>query len=338
MTFGFLVGSKNFCKLFCVLRSFCFARIRLDPLGGKVLYNCSVAMIMSRLTSFAKNFVIGCCQVTKIFCTKYDSAKTSSARGPRDLGPQADLAISVLRQVTKMLCLPDTTFCSRLWSNSWEKLEASRCSGTLSSARLSLNSSSHSGRSCDEFPRTSSLILSHLTDAGCSVGVTVSCDENVGEVGEDELEELVDRPSKNEWYVVGRFAIDLSAMFDELWFLTTGPMVITPVIFAEFSKWEKCRCIFKKHYCHEYNQFFVIHCCFFFCLHLAVGCYHRRRTFRDPYGFQFGWIQIFPVDHMHACSGVHHKLSVLLLYCGCGRRNPLIGQSPPGDLSSNFRA
>ena len=40
----------------------------------------------------------------------------------------------------------------------------------------------------------SSLILSLLSVAGCFVGVTVSCDEDVGEVGEDELEELVDRP------------------------------------------------------------------------------------------------------------------------------------------------
>ena len=31
-------------------------------------------------------------------------------------------------------------------------------------------------------------------DAGCSVGVTVSCDEDVGEAGEDEVEELADRP------------------------------------------------------------------------------------------------------------------------------------------------
>ena len=29
---------------------------------------------------------------------------------------------------------------------------------------------------------------------------------------------------------------------------------------------------------------------------------------------------------MHACSGVHHKLSFLRLYCGCGRQNPLIGR------------
>ena len=80
-----------------------------------------------------------------------------------------------------------------------------------------MNSSNHSGKSndefprtfslssflfgvsvsagpCDEFPRTSSLILSLLVDAGCSVRVTMSCDRDVGEVGEDELEEIVDRP------------------------------------------------------------------------------------------------------------------------------------------------
>ena len=47
---------------------------------------------------------------------------------------------------------------------------------------------------CDRFPCTSSLILSLLVGAGCSVGVTVYCDEDVREVGEDEVEELVDRP------------------------------------------------------------------------------------------------------------------------------------------------
>ena len=77
---------------------------------------------------------------------------------------------------------------------------------------FSENSSSHSGRSRngsprtssltflfwfsvsvgprDESSRTSSLILLLLIDAGCCVGVTASCDEDVGDVGEDELEEL----------------------------------------------------------------------------------------------------------------------------------------------------
>ena len=33
-----------------------------------------------------------------------------------------------------------------------------------------------------------------------------------------------------------RFAIDLPAIFDEMWFLTTGPMVVTPVILEGFSE------------------------------------------------------------------------------------------------------
>ena len=39
--------------------------------------------------------------------------------------------------------------------------------------------------------------------------------------------------------------------------------------------------------------------CGFFCLHFAVGCDNRRRTFRDPYGFQFGTVQVFPAQHVH---------------------------------------
>ena len=85
--------------LLCFLR-FCFARIRLDPLGGQVLHHDCISMIVSRFTTFAENFVICCNQVTKIFCARYDSANTSSARGPCDLGPLADLAISVFREVS----------------------------------------------------------------------------------------------------------------------------------------------------------------------------------------------------------------------------------------------
>ena len=45
----------------------------------------------------------------------------------------------------------------------------------------------------DKFPYTSLRIYSLLVSAGCSVGATVSCDEDLEE-GEDELEEIVDRP------------------------------------------------------------------------------------------------------------------------------------------------
>ena len=50
-----------------------------------------------------------------------------------------------------------------------------------------------SAGSCNGFTRNSALILSLLVAAGFSVPITESCDEDVEEVGEDEVEELVDR-------------------------------------------------------------------------------------------------------------------------------------------------
>ena len=95
------VGLKNFCKLLWVsCEVFCLARIRLDPLGGQVLHHDCMSVIVSRFTTFTANMVICCNQVTKIFCTKYDSVNTSSARGPCDVGPLTDLAISALREVS----------------------------------------------------------------------------------------------------------------------------------------------------------------------------------------------------------------------------------------------
>ena len=43
-------------------------------------------------------------------------------------------------------------------------------------------------RSCDEFLRGSSLIFSLLVNVGFRGGLTVSCEKDVGEVGDDELE------------------------------------------------------------------------------------------------------------------------------------------------------
>ena len=76
----------------CFLRGFCFARIRLDPLGGQVVHHDCISMIVSRFTIFAENFVICCYQVTKIFFTRYGSAIASSARGPCNFGPMTVLA------------------------------------------------------------------------------------------------------------------------------------------------------------------------------------------------------------------------------------------------------
>ena len=46
----------------------------------------------------------------------------------------------------------------------------------------------------DGFHRDSSLIISLLSVAGFSVLITEACDEDDEEPGEDEVEELVDRP------------------------------------------------------------------------------------------------------------------------------------------------
>ena len=109
-TFGFLVGSKNSCNfLFCFLRIMCSARIRLNLLSCQILHHDSVSMIVSRFTSLTKNYVICCFQVTNIFCSKYGCASAFSARSFCYLGPHADVAISVIRSVSIMLCLPDTT-------------------------------------------------------------------------------------------------------------------------------------------------------------------------------------------------------------------------------------
>ena len=141
----------------CFLRSFCFVRIRLDPLGSQVLHlDCMewngiswrslshnqeftlkknytttsqygplsarnepqshplagqaqacgrLIRTVSRFTSFTKNFVNGCVQSTNNFCTKHDSANTSSARSPCYFSPVPDLAISVFREVSKKYCI-----------------------------------------------------------------------------------------------------------------------------------------------------------------------------------------------------------------------------------------
>ena len=67
---------------FGCLRSFCFAQIRLDPLGGQVLHHDCISMTVSRFTPFTRTMWSAVIKSPKNFCTKYDSANTSSARCP----------------------------------------------------------------------------------------------------------------------------------------------------------------------------------------------------------------------------------------------------------------
>ena len=80
----------------CFLRSFCFERICLDPLGGQVLHHDCISMIVSRFAIVTEDLVICGYQVTNIFCTRYGFAIASSALGPCNFGPFTDLAISGL--------------------------------------------------------------------------------------------------------------------------------------------------------------------------------------------------------------------------------------------------
>ena len=117
MTLGFLSGSKNFCKLLCFLWSYCFARIRLDPLGGQVLHHDCIFVIVSRFTALIEDIVICCYQVTKIFCTRHGSANASSARGPFNFGSLADLTFLVFWEVNTKTILPSCHFhrTLRIW-------------------------------------------------------------------------------------------------------------------------------------------------------------------------------------------------------------------------------
>ena len=129
----------------------------------------------------------------------------------------------------KMLCFLGTTFARGSKGNSREELEASRCSGTHSSTNPCMDSvdnpahlaTHHSAiirrhvffgfsisvDSCHEFPRAdeSPLAFSLLLVARISVSVTVSCEEDVGEV--DEVEELVDKPgtTNGTWFDVSQW-------------------------------------------------------------------------------------------------------------------------------------
>ena len=83
---------------------------------AKSCYYTSVSMIVSRFTLFTKNFVIRSDQITKMFRSVHDCTSTSSARSPCNFRPQADVAISVFREVSIDIVLSRTRFhfCSRL--------------------------------------------------------------------------------------------------------------------------------------------------------------------------------------------------------------------------------
>ena len=85
---------------FRFLRSFRFARIRLNPSSGLILYHDCVSVIVSRFTFFTEDSVISYYQVTNFFCSRYGCASASFARSPCHLGSRPYFAISVFWEVS----------------------------------------------------------------------------------------------------------------------------------------------------------------------------------------------------------------------------------------------
>ena len=113
--------------------------------------------------------------------------------------------------------------------------------------------------------------LSLLLNAGCSVGshgfLRWRCKRSMWRLSWGTCRWTRD----NEGYVVRCAAIDLPAIFDLMWFLTTRPLVIIPMNFAEFSEWENCRYIVREARLSRINQFSDINCCLFFAVTTVVG-------------------------------------------------------------------
>ena len=98
--FRFPIGLQELLQLpSCFLRSFCFARIRLDPLGGQVLHHDCISMIVSRFTTFTENFVICCNKSPKI--SARGTAPPMRLHGALEILVLTDLAISDFREMSK---------------------------------------------------------------------------------------------------------------------------------------------------------------------------------------------------------------------------------------------
>ena len=61
-----------------------------------LLPRLGVSVIVSRFTSFTENFVICCCQLTKVFCSRHCITSAFPARSLCNFGSLAHFAVSVL--------------------------------------------------------------------------------------------------------------------------------------------------------------------------------------------------------------------------------------------------
>ena len=304
MTFGLLVGSRNYMRLFWVSWKVCFTRVWLDPQCCQILYHhghiddCFEIHFLHRILWSA---VI---KLLKMFRAGHDCTSTSSARCPLKF-LQADITIWVLRKVRKHTVLTRTRchFCLRLHWKFMRWLGSVSTSLLWVSPRLSwstfvnqflskfaANQAIHaiflfvllraphfdflfsvSVDSCSGFLRNSSLALPLLSSTGFSVYLltsnTKSCDEDDGEVREDKNSLINREPQMAHCWT---FCIKFSCSFFVMWFLTAGPAVRTPMILTELPERKNCGSFIKKHNFDEQVQLFDKKRRSFSGLHLAV--------------------------------------------------------------------
>ena len=332
MTLGFLFGSKNFCKLLCVSSE-------VSVLHG---YDW-IHWVAKSCTTIAYRWL---CRDSHPSLRTLWSAVIKSPKFP--LWARLDqcvgaLVIFVLKQISqcrsfgkwvKILCLPDTTFAHGSESNSWEELEASRCSGTLTETRFSVNSSSHSGRSRNGSPRTSSLSFLFGVFGFCwstrrvssyfitHILTSYSCGMLCRSYG--FLRWRCKRcrwrwawracrwTRDNEWYAVRRVTFYLSVVVSDHWSNGNFSRDLRRVfrvkelpVYLREALWSRRNPIL------------------WHTLSLLLS-FALRRWLQQPSSGFFIRLLLFPAGHMHTCSGVHHKLFFLRSYCGW--QTPLIGR------------
>ena len=179
---------------------FCFARIRLHPLSGKILYHDSVPVVVCRFAFIIQDFVICRYQVTKHFCSRWSFASASSARGFRYFCSQADVAISVFGlSFVKDSCPSFPVASSSLRCNTESEVE---------------------------------LAAAVLPDATDASGPNDSGD---GEVEDELLSELTDNPGTTWGNKIVGLADNTFPIFGQSWLLTADPLVGVSVVFAKLT-------------------------------------------------------------------------------------------------------
>ena len=256
----------------------CSTRIRLDPLGCLVMHHHGKSMIVSRFTPLTENLLILCDPVTQMLLSRVFCKKTLLFSSSRDhnLGPSEKCVYT--------LCLPGPCWTFILAAPlevhemTWKchdflalsltkallkyfhqpnKLSLVACGQSDNSWDISFYFTllifillSVSVDSCNESPRSSSLVLPLLSGTGFSVYLLTSesGDEEVSEgVVEEELADKPETTNGKEGYI----ASNVLALFCDMWFSTAHPVVSVPMILGEFRQQKNWWSFFKKHNFHK---------------------------------------------------------------------------------------